>query len=91
MAGTNKIQSGFFVTTTAGEDETSEGNRGNVKDDVVDVAPPVPTPEGPVVQELDLMLDNPTDRALFQLGTLPSGNSSSRSKPPKRTACYQQL
>ena len=27
---------------------------------------------GPVVQELDLTLDNPTDRDLFQLGTLPT-------------------
>ena len=27
---------------------------------------------GPVVQELDLTLDNSTDRALFQLGTLPT-------------------
>ena len=27
---------------------------------------------GPVVQELDLTFDIPTDRALFQLGTLPS-------------------
>ena len=48
-----------------------------------DVAPPVPAPDeaasepaaaepaprGPVVQELYLTLDNPTDRALFQLGT----------------------
>ena len=30
------------------------------------------SPRGPVVQELDLTLDNPTDRVLFQLGTLPS-------------------
>ena len=51
----------------------------------VDVALAVPAPEdeaapepaaaesetrGPVVQELDLTLDNPTDRAIFQLGTL---------------------
>ena len=31
-----------------------------------------PARRGPVVQELDLTLDNPTDRALFQLGTLPT-------------------
>ena len=31
-----------------------------------------PAPRGQVVQELDLTLDNPTHRALFQLGTLPS-------------------
>ena len=31
-----------------------------------------PTRRGPVVQELDLTLDNPTNRALFQLGTLPT-------------------
>ena len=125
----SKIRS-FFVTTTAGEDETSECNPENSKRDAVDVAPSVtapgdeaaaePAPEneaaaepataeptttkpktaepitaeparrGPVVQVLDLMLDNPTDRALFQLGTLlvnrtENGNYSSRSMPPKRT------
>ena len=89
MAGMSKILS-FFVTTTAGEDKTSEGNRENSKRDSVDVAPSVPAPEdeaaaepapeneaaaepttaeparrGPVVQELDLTLDHPTDRALF--------------------------
>ena len=86
MAGTSKIRS-FFVTTTAGEDETSEGNPENSNRDAVDVAPSVPAHEdeaaaerttaeparrGPAVQELDLTLDNPTDRALFQLGTLPT-------------------
>ena len=86
VAGTSKIQS-FFETTTASEVETSEGNPGNINDDAVDVAPPVPAPEGeaaaepaaakpsphgPIVQELDLMLDNQTDRTFFQLGTLPS-------------------
>ena len=35
----------FFVTTTAGEDETSEGNPENTKRDAVDVAPSVPAPE----------------------------------------------
>ena len=113
-----QVKSGaFFVTTTAGEDETSEGNPENSKRDAVDVAPSVPAPEddaaaktapeneaaaepataepataepttaepttaepkaaeparrGPVDQELDLTLDNPTDRALFQLGTFPT-------------------
>ena len=110
VAGTRNIRS-FCVTTTAGEDETSEGNPENSKRDAVDVAPSVPEPEdeaaaepttteptrrnqqggtnnggtnkaepttaeparrGMVVQELDLTLDNPTDRALFQLGTLPT-------------------
>ena len=122
MAGTSKIRS-FCVTTTAGEDEISEGNPENRKHDEVDVAPSIPAPEdeaaaepapeneggaaeptttepataepataepttaepataepttaeparrGPVVQELDLTLGNPTDRALFQLGTLPT-------------------
>ena len=86
MSGTSKIQT-FFETTKAGEVETSEGNPGNSSGDAVNVAPLVPAPEdeaaaepaaakpsphGPVVQELDLMLDNPTDRALFQLGTLSS-------------------
>ena len=86
VAATRKIHS-FFVTTTAGDDETSEGNPGNSNGNSVDVAPPVPEPEievaaesvaaepaprVPVVQELDLTLDNPTDRALFQLSILPS-------------------
>ena len=101
VAGTSQIRS-FFVTTTAGEDETSEGNPENSKRDAVDVAPSVPAPEneaaaepataepataepttaepkaaeparrGPVVQELDLSLDNPTYRALSQLGTFPT-------------------
>ena len=90
VADTRKILR-FFVTTTAGEDETSEGNPENSNRDAVEVAPSVPAPEdeaaaepttvepataepttaeparrGPVVQELDVTLDNPTDRALFQ-------------------------
>ena len=44
MAGQSKIRSSF-VTTTAGEDETSEGNPGNRKGDAVDVTPSVPAPE----------------------------------------------
>ena len=36
---------GFFVTITAGLDETSEGNPENSKRDAVDVAPSVPAPE----------------------------------------------
>ena len=43
VAGTSKIRS-FFVTTTVGEDKTSEGNPENSKRDAVDVAPSVPTP-----------------------------------------------
>ena len=34
----------FFVTITAGQDETSEGNPENSKRDAVDVAPSVPAP-----------------------------------------------
>ena len=53
-----------------------------------------PARRGPVIQELDLALDNPTDRVLFQLGTLPTelrtAADSKRSMPPKRTVCYQQ-
>ena len=101
VAGTSKIRS-FCVTTTASEDETSEGNPENSKRDAVDVAPSAPAPEdeaaaepapendaaaepttmepttaeparrGPVVQELDLTLENPTDRVHFQLCTLPT-------------------
>ena len=44
MAGTSKIRS-IFVTTTASEDETSEGNPGNRKGDAVDVTPSVAAPE----------------------------------------------
>ena len=69
------------------EDEASAGNPGNSNDDVVDLVPPVPVPEdeeelepaaavpaprGPVVQEFDLMLANPTDHVLFHLGAFPS-------------------
>ena len=43
VAGTSKIRN-FFVTTTAGEDETSEGNPEHSKRDAVDVAPSVPAP-----------------------------------------------
>ena len=108
VAGKSKIRS-LCVTTTACEDETSEGNPENSKRDAVDVAPSVPAHEdepaaepspenkaaavpttvtaepataepttagparrGPVDQELDLTLDNPTDRDLFQLGRLPT-------------------
>ena len=42
----------FFVTTTAGEDETSEGNPGNSNGDAVDVAPPVPASEDESAAEL---------------------------------------
>ena len=35
----------LFVTTTAGEDETTEGNPGNRNGDTVEVAPSVPAPE----------------------------------------------
>ena len=78
---------GSQILSYSGEDETSEGNPGNRNGDAVYVAPPIPGPEDeaaaviaavepeprvPVVQELYLTLDNPTDRALFQLGTWPS-------------------
>ena len=101
MAGTSKIRS-ICVTTTADEDETSEGNPENSKRDAVTLqnryqrlktkqrrnqrmtepataepatAEPTtaePARRGPAVQELDLTFHNPTDRALFQLGTLPT-------------------
>ena len=70
----------FILTTTAGEDETSEDNPENNKRDAADVAPSVglpaheneattePTTAEPaqrgLVQEFGLTLDNPTDRAL---------------------------
>ena len=44
VAGTSKIRN-FCVTTTEGEDETSEGNPENSKRDAVDVAPSVPAHE----------------------------------------------
>ena len=52
MPGTSKILS-FSVTTTAGEDETSEGNTEKSKRDAVDVAPSVPAPEDEAVAEPD--------------------------------------
>ena len=42
---TGQVKSGAFVTTTAGEDETSLGNPENNKRDAVDVATTVPAPE----------------------------------------------
>ena len=50
MAGTSKIRC-IFVTTTASEDETSEGNPENSKRDAVDVAPSVPAPEDEAAAE----------------------------------------
>ena len=50
MAGTSKIRS-FCVTTTAGEDETSEGNPENCKRDAVDAGPSVPAPEDEAAAE----------------------------------------
>ena len=50
MAGTCKILS-FFVTTTAGEDETCEGNPEHSKRDAVDVAPSEPAPENDAAAE----------------------------------------
>ena len=50
VAGTSKIRS-FFVTITAGEDETSEGNPENSKRDAVDVALSVPAPEDEAAAE----------------------------------------
>ena len=47
---TSKIRS-FFVTTTASEDETSEGNPENSKRDAVDVVPSVPAPEDEAAAE----------------------------------------
>ena len=44
VAGTSKIRR-FCLTTTASEDETSEGNPENSKRDAVDVAPSVPAHE----------------------------------------------
>ena len=40
-----RVKSGAFVTTTAGEDETSLGNPENNKRDAVDIATTVPAPE----------------------------------------------
>ena len=40
-----RVKSRAFVTTTAGEDETSEDNPENNKRDAFDVAPSVPAPE----------------------------------------------
>ena len=50
MADTSKILS-FFLTTKAGEDETSECNPENSKRDAIDVAPSVPAPEDEATAE----------------------------------------
>ncbi len=50
MASTSKIQS-FFVTTTAGKVETSDGNPGHSNHDAVDVASPVPASEDEAATE----------------------------------------
>ena len=50
VAGTSKIRR-FVLTTTAGEDETSEGNLENSKREAVDVAPSVPAPEDAAAAE----------------------------------------
>ena len=44
-SGRHEYNPELFVTTTAGEDETSEGNPDNRNGDAVEVAPPVPAPE----------------------------------------------
>ena len=41
----------FFITITAGQDETFEGNPENSKRDAVDVAPSVPAPEDEAAAE----------------------------------------
>ena len=50
VAGKSKIRS-FCVITTAGEDETSEGNPESSKRDAVDVAPSAPAPEDEAAAE----------------------------------------
>ena len=50
VTGKSKIRS-FCVTTTAGEDETSEGNPENSKRDAVYVAPSAPAPEDEATAE----------------------------------------
>ena len=45
MRWPSQVKSGAFVTTTAGEDETSLGNPENNKRDAVDIATTVPAPE----------------------------------------------
>ena len=55
-------------------------------------AEPGPAPRGPVLQEIDLTLDKPADRALFQPGTLPSELRSAilHHGRQKTTVCSQQ-
>ena len=102
MAGTSKIRS-LFVTTTAGEDETSEGNPENSKRDAVDVVPSVPAPEDEAAAEPALENDaaaeptttepamaEPARREPVIANRTENDNYSSRSMPPKKTVCYQQ-
>ena len=41
-SGRHEFKPEHFATTTAGEDETTEGNPGNRNGDAVEVAPPEP-------------------------------------------------
>ena len=52
-------------TTVTAEPATAEPT-------TAEIATAEPARRGPVDQELDMTLDNPTDRALFQLGRLPT-------------------
>ena len=68
----------FRLTTTADEDETSEGNPGNSNGDAVYVVPP-PGRHG-----------GTRTTWTHSAKRTEIGNSSTRPMPPKRTACYQQ-
>ena len=78
VAGTSKIRS-FFVTTTEGEDETSEGNPENSKRDAVDVAPSVPAPEDAAAAE-----PTPTEPATAEPTTAKPATKEPTSAEPAR-------
>ena len=94
----------LFVTTSAGEDETSEANPLNRNGDAFDVAPRYqaaaklaaaePATRGPVVQELYMPARQPDGSRSLSAGLMAKRtgicNSSSRSMPPNRTVFYQQ-
>ena len=94
-----RVKSGaFFVTTTASEDETSEGNPENSKRDAVDVVPSVPAPEDEAAAEpapendaaAEPTTAEPARREPVIANRTENDNYSSRSMPSKKTVCYQR-
>ena len=86
VAGTSKILS-FFVTTTAGEDDTSTGNPENSNRDAVDVAPSEPAPEDGAAAE-----PAPANEAAAEPTTSePATAEPTTAEPARRGPVVQEL